>query len=220
MNPPPGAATPATDPAALSPPGEAPDQEPQLRFAYLLHGTPPQRLRTLEEVLRWEPKQGPLWVHFDHPTVHVAEWLQKAHALDDAAVRSLLGEARRPRVEVVNHNELIIVFRTLNPDGGPSSEVGQNTRIWASPQRVITTGEEQAGVFQDCAQQLESGTGPQTVPELLVGLMENVVKRAELSVLQIDADMTDLELEEDRGWLLLPSGHGRCVVGRRSCGVP
>jgi zinc transporter len=197
MNPPSGAATPATDPAIVSLPGQAPDQKLKLRFAYLLQSTPPRRLG-LDEVLHWEPKQGPIWVHFDQATMPVAEWLQKEHAFDAAVVSSLLAEARRPRVEVVNHKDLIIVFRTLKLDGGPASEVGRNTRIWASPQRIITAGEGQAGVFEDCAQQLESGTGPQTIPELLVRLMDNVVKRAELSILQIDADMTDLELDEDK----------------------
>src|SRR5262245_1693869 len=112
MNPPFGAAARTTDPAIVSPPGKAPDQKPKLRFAYLLHSTPPRRLG-LEEVLHWEPKQGPIWEHFDQPTVPVAECLQKEHALDAAVVSSLLAEARRPRVEVVNHNDLIIVFRTL-----------------------------------------------------------------------------------------------------------
>ena len=140
MNPPPGAATRAIDPAIVSPPGKAPDQKLKLRFAYLLHSTPPRRLG-LEEVLHWEPKQGPIWEHFDQPALPVVEWQQKEHALDAAVVNSLLAEARRPRVEVVNHDDLIIVFRALKLDGGPASEVGRNTRIWASPQRVITAGE-------------------------------------------------------------------------------
>jgi zinc transporter len=198
MNPPSGAATPATDKAIVSPPGKVPDQKLKLRFAYLLHSTPPRRLG-LEEALHWEPEQGPIWVHLDQPTVPVTEWLPKEHALDAAVVSSLLADSRRPRVEVVNHHDLIIVLRTLNLDGGPASEVGRNTRIWASPQRIITAGEGQAGVFEDSAQQLESGAGPQTIPEFLVRLMDNVVKRAELSILQIDADMTDLELDEDKG---------------------
>jgi zinc transporter len=202
MNPPPGAATPVTEKVQVSPLDKAPGQQLNLRFAYLLDSLPPRRLN-LEEVLRWDPGQGRLWVHFDHSAGPVAEWLQKEQTLNAAVVRSLLAEARRPRVEVLNHNDLIIVFRTLNLEGAPSSEVGRNTRIWASPQRVITTGEGHGGIFEDCALQIEAGTGPQTIPDFLVRLMDGVIKRAELSILQIDADMTDLELDENRGMAIL-----------------
>jgi zinc transporter len=215
MNPPPGAATPATstnDPASVFSPGKAPDPKPKVRFAYLLHSTPPRPLSP-EEVLHWEPKQGPIWIHVDQPTIPATEWLQKEHAPDAAVVSSLLAEARRPRVEVVHHEDLIIVFRSLHLDGGPASEVGRNTRIWASRQRIITAGEGNTGVFEDCAQQLASETGPQTIPEFLVRLMDNVVKRAELSILQIDADMTDLELDEDKG-MSVPAERPRAVRRR------
>jgi hypothetical protein len=37
----------------------------QARFAFILNEPNGQRLDNLEELLRWEPKQGPHWVHLD-----------------------------------------------------------------------------------------------------------------------------------------------------------
>jgi zinc transporter len=201
------------DAPASSPLPQPGEHELHLRFAYLLAETPPRRLTDLAEVLRWDPKQGPLWVHLDQPQALLAEWLHKHHSNDPAVLRSLLGEVRRPRVEVVNRDNLIIVFRTLNLEGAPAVEVGQTTRVWLSPMRVITLAEGPSAICEDCAQQIESGSGPKTTPEFLIQLMDNVVKRAELMVLLIDADMTDLELDQDKG-TVIPAEQPRAVRRR------
>jgi zinc transporter len=175
------------------------DKDRHLRFAYLLAETPPRRLTDLEQVLRWGPQQGPLWVHLDQPQAHLAEWLHKHHPHDPAVLRSLFGDVRRPRVEVVNRDHLVIVFRTLSFEGTPAVESGQNIRVWLSPLRVITIAEGPSAIFDDTVQQIEAGSGPKNTPEFLIQLLDNVVKRSELMVLQIDADMTDVEMVEDKG---------------------
>lgn len=177
--------------------GNPPETEMRMRFACILGAPTPRRL-SLEQVLHWESKQGPLWVHLDHGQF-IPSWLKDHHAIDDAVLQSLLAEARRPRVEVVNHDNLVIVFRTASGEAGPTADLTQNTRVWLSPTRALTMSEGRQDVFDDCAQQIDSGHGPQTIPQFLVQLMDTVVKRAELAVLQIDADMTDVELDQERG---------------------
>src|SRR5262249_5453155 len=98
------------NPASSS--SKVPDKEQRVRFAYLLGATTPQRLN-LDEVLRWESNQGALWLHLDHIQT-IPEWLKDHHAIDPAVLQAMLAEARRPRVEVVHHENLVIVFRTVN----------------------------------------------------------------------------------------------------------
>jgi zinc transporter len=190
----PAQATPA------SPGSKLLDKDLGAHCAYVLSASPPRRLN-LDEVLRWGPGQGPLWVHLDHTQAH-PELLQEHHGIDGWVSRALLGEARRPRVEVVNQDNVVIVFRTVNVNVAPTSDLSQITRIWLSPMRALTVGKSHLQVFEDCAQQIESGGGPRTVPEFLVRLMDNVVKRAELDVLQIDADLSDIELDHEKGTAL------------------
>jgi Mg2+ and Co2+ transporter CorA len=195
--------SPGGQPAKASPDSSSnklPDKDLGLRCAYLLNGETPRRL-TLDEVLRWEPKQGPLWVHLDQRQA-LPEWFKERHPIDKAVMQALLGEARRPRVEVVHHENLVIVFRRVNVEATPAPDVSQNTRVWLAPMRALTMSGSPQDVFDDCAQQIESGRGPKTIPEFVVRLMDNVVKRAELAVLQIDADLTDLELDQERGTAL------------------
>jgi zinc transporter len=185
-------------PAASS--SELPDKDARVRFAYIL-GTPtPQRLN-LDEVLHWESSQGPLWVHLDQIQT-IPEWLKDQHAIDRALLQSLLAESRRLRVEVVDHENLMIVFRTVNVAVAATADLSQNTRACLSPMRALTISDSHLGIFEDCAQQIESGRGPKTIPEFLVRLMDNIVKRAELGVLQIDADLTDVELDQEKGTVI------------------
>jgi zinc transporter len=173
------------------------DEVLRVQCAYILTASTPRRLSP-EEVLRWEPRQGPLWVHLENVQAY-PESLKEHHAIDSAVLQSLQGEARRPRVEVVNQDDLVIVFRTINVDATPTADLSQTTRVWLSPMRAITMVKSHVDAFMDCAHQIESSRGPKTIPEFLVRLMDNVVKRAELAILQVDADLTDIELEEERG---------------------
>jgi zinc transporter len=192
-----------------------------LHCAYLLAEPTPQRLN-LEEVLSWEPTKGPVWIHLDQLQT-VPESLKKHHAIDDAVLQALLAEARRPRVEVVHHQNLVIVFRTVNVDGAATTDLSQNIRVWLSPLRALTMAEKQVNVFEDHAQQIESGRGPKTIPEFLVRLMDNVVKRAELAALQVDSDLIEVELDHDKGTALQadrPRGIRRRATQLRRSMVP
>jgi zinc transporter len=179
---------------------ELPDKDLRVRFACLLDTPTPHRLNR-DEVLRWEPSQGPLWVHLDHIQT-IPEWLKDQHAIDRALLQSLLAESRRLRVEVADHENLLIAFRTVNMAVASTADLSQNTRACLSPMRALTVSDSHLGVLEDCAQQIESGRGPKTIPEFLVRLMDNIVKRAELGVLQIDADLTDVELDQEKGTVI------------------
>jgi zinc transporter len=200
---------------------DLPNKELRVHCAYILSEPTPHRLNP-DEVLRWQPKQGPLWVHLDHVQT-IPEWLKEHHAIDGAVLETLRVEARRPRVEVVHHDNLVIVFRTMNLDVAPTADLTQTTpttRVWGSPTRVLTMSESHPEVFEECARQIESGRGPKTVPEFLVRLTDHVVKRAELAVLQIDADLTDVELDQEKGIILQAERpraiHRRATQLRRS----
>jgi Mg2+ and Co2+ transporter CorA len=117
-----------TKPASSS--GKLSDKDLRVRFAYLLDAPTPRGLN-LDEVLHWESKQGPVWVHLDHVQT-IPEWLKDHHAIDHAVLQSLLAEARRPRVEVVRHENLVIVFRTANVELTPTADLTQNTRACPS----------------------------------------------------------------------------------------
>jgi zinc transporter len=173
------------------------DKDLRIHCAYLLSAPNPRRL-DLDEVLRWKPEQGPLWVHLDHHQTY-PELLHEQHADHNAVLQALLEESRKPRVEVVNPDNLVIVFRTATADAVPATEANPSTRAWLSPMRAITMGKSHLDVFADCARQIESGHGPRTIPDFLVRLMDNVVKRAELGILQIDTELTDIELDQEKG---------------------
>ena len=165
---------------------------------------------SIDEAFRQEPAKGPIWIHLGQRTELAIDWLQQHSALDAATLGSFVAEARRPQVEVVNHDNVILVIRTPSLEGAASTEVGQHTRIWLSPLRVITIVEGHHAIFDDCAQQIESGSGPRTVAEWLERLMDNVIRRAEMALLQSDGEMTDLELDQDKG-AVIPVERPRAV---------
>jgi zinc transporter len=175
---------------------------PDFGFAYLLNGQEGPRRLGLQEVVTWEPSRGPLWVHLDDSEPAITWLMQQVQTARPDLVGALLHESRRNRIEIVDHDGLIIVFQVMNA-AATSPQADRYLRIWLSSARVITVGDRYESI-ENCAKQIDSGRSPKTTSALLVHLLDDYGKRAELAVLEIDRAAADLENEEDRALLIAP----------------
>ena len=50
-----------------------------------------------EEIRRWQPDHGLIWVHLDRSVEQAKTWLQKESGLDPLVAENLLAEESRPR---------------------------------------------------------------------------------------------------------------------------
>jgi zinc transporter len=169
----------------------------------LLTGKDGPRRRQIQEVANWEPSLGPLWIHLDESNPAITTWLkERIQTAHPDLVEALLQGSRRPRVEIRDRDDLIIVFQVMNV-AATSPQADHYLRIWLSSARVITVGDRYESI-DNCAKQIDSARGPKTTSEFLVRLLDDYGKRAELAVLDIDRTTLDLESEEDRALLIAP----------------
>lgn len=87
--------------------------EQGLVFACLLNGTAPQT-HTWDEINKWSPQQGPLWIHLDRTGTDSQHWLREKSGLDAIVAEALLEEETRPRIIVLDES-LFLTLRGVNP---------------------------------------------------------------------------------------------------------
>jgi zinc transporter len=176
----------------------AADSAEQRLFAYLLDGKEAARRIGLQEASRWEPSAGPLWVHLDDSLPEARSWLKEERLGFQPLLEALGQKMPQLLVKVVDKEHLLIVLRRRAVDQ-PTPDVTRYMWIWLSPARAVTVLEGRSEIIQLLAQEIDSARGPKTIPDLLIHVLDLSVRRAELAVLQIDSDLTDLEYEETQG---------------------
>jgi Mg2+ and Co2+ transporter CorA len=85
-----------------------------------LEGGSGQRL-DWEQVKRWTPAQGILWLHLDFKNERVKKWLFEESGIDAVSCEALLAEETRPRVVASSHS-LLLILRGVNCNPGADPE--------------------------------------------------------------------------------------------------
>lgn len=139
-----------------------------------------------EEVRRWQPGDGVLWLHFDYSVPSARDWILHESGLDEVSAAALLAAETRPRLMLIGDAALLALRGiNLNPDADPDDMVA--ARVWADAHRVITTRRRKLLSFADVARTLEAGQGPCNSGEVVVSLVAQLTARAEDTL----ADLSD-----------------------------
>lgn len=132
------------------------------------------------------------WVHMDYQDAGVQQWLMQGSGLNEIASNGLLSEETRPRA-LVRGDNLLLTLRgiNLNPNENPEDMV--SLRIWTDGQRLLSTRRRSLLSTQDVADDLAAGSGPQTVPALLVALVERIVDRMQNTIEAFEETLFEAE---------------------------
>ncbi len=160
-----------------------------LTSAYLLDGTGGGRELQWDEVLRWQPAEGLLWIHWDYAHEATRAWLIDESQMDPVIITALLAEETRPRSQV-HHDGLLVVLRgvNLNPGAEPDDMVA--IRLWAEPQRIISTQRRKLNSVDDLCASIDNGDGPRSTGEFLNMLSELIIDRL-AEVLENNEEVVD-----------------------------
>ncbi len=154
------------------------------------------------------PQQLPVgtWTRFNWEDADDRAWLEHEAGVDELVGESLLAEDTRPRV-VEHDNGLLLILRGVNLNAGSRPEDMISLRLWFDGERLISTSRYPLRTVDGIIHQLEQGTGPATLTDLLMELVEGLAERTDELIESIEEEIDELEAQ-------LLEGAGRELRGR------
>ncbi|MFO7582254.1 zinc transporter ZntB [Guyparkeria sp.] len=119
-------------------------------------------------------------------------WLETESGVDELVADSLLAEDTRPRV-VEHDNGLLLILRGVNLNAGKRPEDMISLRLWFDGEQLISTSRYPLRTVDELVRQLEEGTGPATLAELLMELVEGLAERTDELIESIEEEVDELE---------------------------
>ena len=165
--------------------------EDGLVFSFILKGGSGQRL-DWEQVKRWNPAQGILWLHLDFKNERVKKWLFEESGIDAVSCEALLAEETRPRVVASSHS-LLLILRGVNCNPGADPEDMVSIRMWFDENRIITMRHRRVMAIEDINKSIGIGKGPDSANDFLVLVANRLIDRIGDVVSEIDDRVDELE---------------------------
>jgi zinc transporter len=144
------------------------------------------------EVRDWKPEQGLLWVHLERESTSSREYLQRNSGLDSIVQEALLAQETRPRALSIGQG-LLLILRGVNLNPGADPEDMVSLRLWADPERLITTRHRRVMAIDDLRERLSGGRPPEAVGDLVVQLAARLVERMSGVIETLDEEEDNLE---------------------------
>ena len=163
-----------------------------LIHALLLDGHGGASPLSWDNVNAWTPAQGCLWLHFNFELPGVEEWLRLDSNLKELAVEALITEETRPRAIALG-DELLLALRGVNLNPGSDPEDMVSIRLWTDGKRVISSRRRRLLSTIDVLERIEAGRGPVDAGELLVDLIDRIVRRMSDTVDNFEDEVSALE---------------------------
>ena len=145
-----------------------------------------------EQVKRWNPAQGVLWLHLDYTDEWVKKWLFEESGIDAVSCGALLAEETRPRI-VSSSNSLLLILRGVNCNPGADPEDMVALRMWFDEHRIISMRHRRVMAIEDINKSIEIGKGPASANDFLVMVANKLVDRMGDVISEIDDSVDELE---------------------------
>jgi len=162
--------------------------------ALILDGQGGARSLSPEELERWQPEDGILWLHLDYSLDSTRHWLEQDSGLPELAIDALLAENTRPRAAILDEY-LLLALRGVNTNPGADPEDMVSIRLCVGARLVVSTRKRRLMSVSKLLQQFEQSEGPRSSAELIIRLSELLVERMGTTVEELEEQLSDLELD-------------------------
>lgn len=149
-----------------------------------------------DDIDKWRPEDGLLWLHLDVAENPPREWLQDEIGLESLVVEALTADETRPRSLTLGDG-LLTVLRGVNMNPGDDPEDMVSIRMWIERDRIISTRRRKLLSVQDLREHLEQGIGPGTSGEFLSELIGRLADRIGGFVDTIEDKLSSIEEAEN-----------------------
>lgn len=162
--------------------------------AYLFDGNGGAKKIGWNDIVKWAPERGVIWVHLDYTIQATASWLSDFTQLDRMTAKALVAQESRPRC-VATSDGLLLFLRGVNTNPGQDPEDMVSIRTWVNQHCIITTRKRQLLSVIDIMHALEKGVGPKTPAEFLRTLNDCLLDRISNVIENIGDQVDELEQE-------------------------
>ncbi len=142
--------------------------------AVIMDGTGGGREIGWDQIAAWKPGSGKLWIHLDFRDEGAIAWIRD-NVADSQAAETLLADETRPR-SVTTGDHLLVSLRGVNLNPGSDPEDMVSVRIWAGPDRIITTRHRRIMAVTDARALFAAGNGPKSIADFLVFIADGLVR--------------------------------------------
>ncbi|MFH1312442.1 MAG: zinc transporter ZntB [Candidatus Eisenbacteria bacterium] len=163
-------------------------------FAFALDGSGGGRDLNFEDVKKWSPEDGTLWIHLDYTGNAAKEWLCDRSGIDPVIVEALTAEETRPR-SLVHKGGMLVILRGVNLNPGTDPEDMISLRFWIDSSRIVTLRHRRVMAVDDLHQAVEAGSGPVSPGSFLEDLCDRLVSRMGGVISDVDDSVDALEDE-------------------------
>ena len=144
-----------------------------------------------DELQKWHPEQGILWLHMNYRNPAARDWLVQT-GLPTIDTQTLLATDTRPRVEA-SAERILMTLRgiNLNPDSAPEDMVA--VRLYADKNRIITSSDRKVRSIGELAEHLLRGNGPTSPGTFILELCHRLTLRKVNLIVDLEDKLADLE---------------------------
>ena len=168
-------------------------EEDGLLIGCILDGQGGAKIMGWAEVETWNEEDGPLWVHLEHGSARVQDWLRLKSGLTPMTVEALLAVETRPRV-FRGKRGLAAILRGVNTNTGSQPDDMVAIRMWSDGKRVITLRHDRLMTPWDIKTQLlEYQNGPVSASQLYERLIGRLIDRMAGTVASYDETLDEIE---------------------------
>ena len=168
------------------------DASEGLVYAHRIAADRHPQLLTWTDVDTWQPERGVLWIHLDAENDTALGWINQRSGLSPLIREALLEQGTRPR-SVMDESGLLVILRGVNCSPGADPEDMVAIRMFLTDQRIITMRRNRVMAIQDINERLVSGSGPTTVGEFFVAVVDRITDRIGEIVADIEDRVDDVE---------------------------
>lgn len=133
-----------------------------------------------------------LWLHLDRTADELEPWLRATLGMSEQTAALLVSNETRPRA-FREGDQLIAVLRGVNFNQGSDPEDMIALQLWGLSGCVLSLRRRRLQSPRDVLAQIDRGAGPKTTGELVVALMETLVARMGLAVIDMNERLDAIE---------------------------
>jgi zinc transporter len=164
----------------------------ELIFSYLFDGKGGGVILSWEDIEKWPPEKGILWLHLNYKSDKVNKWLKEKSGLNPIICEALLDEETRPR-SVVSGDGLLLILRGVNFNPGSDPEDMVSLRMWFDRNLIISMRQRKVMAIDDINRAIVSSHGPTSPADFLILVSQHITDRIGDIVSDIDDIVDELE---------------------------
>jgi zinc transporter len=168
------------------------DSDGGLIYSYLLDGKGSGKSLSWQEIKKWNPEKGTIWLHLDYTNDKAVQWLRDESGISPIICEALMEEETRPRV-LTSDDGLLLILRGVNFNPGSDPEDMVSLRLWFDKNRIISMRHRKVMAIDDIKKALESSNGPDSQIDFLKTVVERITDRMGDIVSEIDDTVDELE---------------------------